>query len=53
MPVPGTRDELRLAHRVTAALAERLEREVAAMHPATVDPPGAPKRWPWLERLFL
>jgi 1-acyl-sn-glycerol-3-phosphate acyltransferase len=53
VPPAGTRDELRLAHRVTVALAGRLEREVAAMYPATVDSPGMPRRWRWLERLFL
>jgi 1-acyl-sn-glycerol-3-phosphate acyltransferase len=53
VPAPGTRDELRLAHRVTAALSARLDGEVAGLYPSTVDPPGAPRRWRWLERLFL
>ncbi len=50
--VPGTREELRVARALTAAVTERVAAAVAEDHPATVDPPGHPRRWPWLARLM-
>ena len=44
LPAPGSRNELDLARRVTAAFAARLGPAVEALHPGTVDPPGAPRR---------
>ena len=49
---PGSRDELRAARRLTAALSARIANSVAASHPETVDPPSHPRRWPWLTRLL-
>jgi len=43
-PVPGGREELLLAHRMSDALAEILAPTVEALHPWTVDPPGHPRR---------
>jgi hypothetical protein len=44
LPEPGTRAELDLAHRLTAELEAILRPEVEALWPATVDPPGRPRR---------
>lgn len=51
-PEPGTREELRLARRITELLGERIDAELRAIYPATLDPPGQPSQWPWLTRLF-
>jgi 1-acyl-sn-glycerol-3-phosphate acyltransferase len=51
-PPPGTRDELRTAHALTAAIAGRLAEAVAEAYPRTVDPPSAPRTWSWLTRLM-
>jgi 1-acyl-sn-glycerol-3-phosphate acyltransferase len=40
MPAEGSREELELAHRVTAALEALFGPEVEALQPRTVDPPG-------------
>jgi 1-acyl-sn-glycerol-3-phosphate acyltransferase len=44
LPAEGTRDELELARRLSAALAERLGPVVAELWPRTVDPPERPRR---------
>ena len=44
LPAPDTRAELDLARRISDALATRLGPVVAALHPATVDPPSHPRR---------
>ncbi len=43
-PTEGTRAELELARRLTAALESVLTPVVAEMHPQTVDPPERPRR---------
>ena len=43
-PEPGSREELDLARRMTAALEAELKPVVEALHPQTVDPPGR-RRW--------
>jgi 1-acyl-sn-glycerol-3-phosphate acyltransferase len=40
MPGEGSREEMDLAHRVTAALEELFAPEVEALQPLTLDPPG-------------
>ena len=44
LPPEGTREELDLAKRLSAALAARLGPVVEELHPATVDPPDHPRR---------
>jgi 1-acyl-sn-glycerol-3-phosphate acyltransferase len=44
IPPEGTREELDLAKRLSAALAARLGPVVEELHPATVDPPDHPRR---------
>lgn len=44
LPAEGSREELDLARRLTAAFEERLGPAVEELHPATVDPPGRPRR---------
>jgi hypothetical protein len=44
MPAEGSREELELAKRLSAALAERLGPVVQELQPATVDPPDHPRR---------
>lgn len=51
-PEPGTRDELRVARALTAALSTRLGRAVADAYPETVDPASRVRRWTWLTRLM-
>jgi 1-acyl-sn-glycerol-3-phosphate acyltransferase len=43
-PPQGSREELALAHRMSDALARILGPEVEALYPATIDPPGRPRR---------
>jgi 1-acyl-sn-glycerol-3-phosphate acyltransferase len=43
-PPEGSREELALAHRMSDALAALLGPAVEALYPATVDPPGHPRR---------
>jgi 1-acyl-sn-glycerol-3-phosphate acyltransferase len=43
-PEPGSREELDLARRMTAALEAELKPVVEALHPQTVDPPGRRRR---------
>ena len=45
LPVPGTRDELETARRMSAALTEILGPAVEALHVLTVDPPTHPRRF--------
>ena len=45
LPAAGTRDELEVARRMSAALAEMLGPVVAELHPWTVDPPSHPRRF--------
>jgi 1-acyl-sn-glycerol-3-phosphate acyltransferase len=51
-PEAGTRQELRLAKRITELLRERIDAELGAIYPGTLDPPGKPREWPWLTRFF-
>jgi hypothetical protein len=44
LPIPGTREELDTARRMSEALAEILAPVVERLHPWTVDPPGHPRR---------
>ncbi len=44
LPAPGSREELDLARRVTAAFEARLGPVVEALYPGTVDPPARPRR---------
>jgi 1-acyl-sn-glycerol-3-phosphate acyltransferase len=44
IPVAGSREELDLARRLSERLAAVLAPTIAAIHPATVDPPSAPRR---------
>ena len=44
LPEPDSRAELDLARRASEALAARMGPVVEALHPATVDPPGHPRR---------
>lgn len=52
VPAPGTRDELRAARDLTAAVSARIAAAVRADYPATVDPPAVPRPWRWLTRLM-
>jgi 1-acyl-sn-glycerol-3-phosphate acyltransferase len=51
-PAPGSRDEMRAAKALTAAMSERIAAAIADYYPATVDPADYPRRWPWLTRLM-
>ncbi|MFI5199846.1 MAG: lysophospholipid acyltransferase family protein [Candidatus Limnocylindrales bacterium] len=53
LPLPGSRAELDLAHRLTDRLAELLGPAVAEIYPGTVDPPDRPRRLRGLTWLFL
>ncbi|HET9455851.1 MAG TPA: lysophospholipid acyltransferase family protein [Candidatus Limnocylindrales bacterium] len=44
IPAEGSREELDLARRLSNALAARLGPVVEELHPATLDPPGRPRR---------
>ena len=44
LPAEGTRAELDVARRMSAALTDLLGPAVAALYPATFDPPGHPRR---------
>jgi len=49
----GSREELELARRLTDRFADLLGPQVAALYPATVDPPTRPRRLRWLTWLLL
>jgi hypothetical protein len=49
---PGSRDELRLARRLTRAMSTVIDAALAADFPDTQDPPHRPRRWTWLTRLM-
>lgn len=51
-PALGTRDELRLARRVTQAIAAKIDAALPEMAARVADPPGHPHRWRWLTRLM-
>lgn len=51
-PEKGTRAELRVAHRLTQAMAAAITAAVAAAYPGTVDAEPVPRRWRWLTRLM-
>ena len=53
VPEPGSREELAVARRAAEALEALLAPVIAGIHPATVDPPGRRRRWPWLTGLLL
>jgi Acyltransferase len=44
LPAEGSREELDLARRLSAALAERLGPVVEELQPSTIDPPNRPRR---------
>jgi 1-acyl-sn-glycerol-3-phosphate acyltransferase len=52
LPAPDTRDELRLARRVTQRIAALLDAELPQMLASVTDPPSKPRRWRWLTRLM-
>ena len=49
---PGSRDELRQARALTAALEAELAPALARSYRETVDSPSRQRRWRWLTRLF-
>ncbi|MFN8619408.1 MAG: lysophospholipid acyltransferase family protein [Chloroflexota bacterium] len=51
-PEPGSRDELRVARRLTRAIAAHIDAAVAADFPGTVDAADRARRWTWLTRLM-
>ena len=51
-PEPGSREELRMARALTAAVSAQLAPVIARSYPETVDPPSAPRRWRRLTRLM-
>jgi 1-acyl-sn-glycerol-3-phosphate acyltransferase len=53
LPEPGSREELALARSAAEGLEALLAPVIAELHPATVDPPGRRRRWPWLTALLL
>lgn len=53
VPEAGSRAELELAHRLTDRLAGILGPMVAELYPATIDPPGRPRRLRGLTWLLL
>jgi len=53
VPEAGSREELAMARRAAEALEALLAPVIAEIHPATVDPPGRRRRWPWLTGLLL
>ena len=46
-PAAGSRDELRVARRLTRAISGPIEAAVMADHPGTIDPPSVRPRWTW------
>lgn len=52
LPTPNTRDELRLARRITQKIAERIDAELPQMLERVTDPVGHKRRWRWLTRLM-
>ncbi len=52
-PEPGSREEMAAARRAAERLEEVLAPVIAAIYPATVDPPSRRRRWPWLTGLLL
>jgi len=53
VPEAGSREEIAVARRAAEALEALLAPTIAEIHPATVDPPGHRRRWPWLTGLLL
>ena len=53
VPEPGSREELAVARSAAEGLEALLAPIIAELHPATVDPPGRRRRWPWLTALLL
>ncbi|MGZ3588190.1 MAG: lysophospholipid acyltransferase family protein [Candidatus Limnocylindrales bacterium] len=51
-PAAGSGEERLEAHRIVAALHDRMAGAVADAHRATVPRPGARRRWPWLTHLL-
>ncbi len=52
-PEPGSREELAVARSAAEALEALLAPVIAELYPATVDPAGRRRRWPWLTGLLL
>jgi 1-acyl-sn-glycerol-3-phosphate acyltransferase len=53
VPEPGSREELAVARSAAEGLEALLAPVIAGLHPATVDPPGRRRRWPWLTALLV
>jgi 1-acyl-sn-glycerol-3-phosphate acyltransferase len=53
VPAPGSREELIVARLAAERLEALLAPVIADIYPATVDPPGRRRRWPWLTGLLL
>ena len=53
VPEPGSREELAIARSAAEGLEALLAPVISELHPATVDPPGRRRRWPWLTALLL
>jgi 1-acyl-sn-glycerol-3-phosphate acyltransferase len=51
-PERDTRDELRLARRITQKIAELIDAELPSMFASIAEPVGAKHRWRWLTRLM-
>lgn len=51
-PPPNTREELRLARRVTRLLAERIDAQLDELVARSADAPHHPRQWCWLTRLM-
>jgi 1-acyl-sn-glycerol-3-phosphate acyltransferase len=51
-PKAGTRDELRLARRISRLLADRIDAQMDELISRSADPPDHPRRWRWLTRLM-
>jgi len=51
-PPENSRDELRLARRVTRLIADRIDAELPPMLARVTDPPDKPRRWRGLTRLM-
>lgn len=52
IPPADTREELRAARTVVKAIATQIDAALVELSPRVVDPPGKPRRWRWLTRLF-
>jgi 1-acyl-sn-glycerol-3-phosphate acyltransferase len=51
-PEPGSRDELRLARKLSAVISARIDAAVAELYPNTLGASDGARRWRWLTQLF-